>query len=201
VFPNSSRWSKGGPREPSDRGASGGARFCRTCCRGITPRLQFRVTRAYVALGSNLGDRSAHLAFACNALGRVPRTVLAAVSSSHETDAVGPPPQGRYLNAAAALDTSLTAREFLNALLEIEQTRGRTRTGQRWGPRTLDLDLLLFGDQILSEPGLTVPHPRLHERLFVLAPLAEIAPDAVVPTLHRSVADLLKSLAGAGAAG
>ena len=113
---------------------------------------------AYVALGSNLGDRSAHLAAAVAALGASAGVEVVAVSSSVETDPVGPPPQGRYLNAAACLRTDLAPRDLLERLHAIERSRGRTRGPVRNTARTLDLDLLLYGDRRIDEPGLTVPH-------------------------------------------
>jgi 2-amino-4-hydroxy-6-hydroxymethyldihydropteridine diphosphokinase len=139
------------------------------------------VTRAYVGLGANLGDRSAMLRTAIEQLRREPDVTLVAVSSVRETDPVGFLDQPRFLNAAAALDTELPARELLDRLLGIERRLGRTREGPRFGPRTIDLDLLLYGDERLEEPDLEVPHPRLHERLFVLEPLFELDPGLVVP--------------------
>jgi 2-amino-4-hydroxy-6-hydroxymethyldihydropteridine diphosphokinase len=137
---------------------------------------------AAIALGSNLGDRAGHISSALRALGDLPGTSLVACSSLYETAPVGPVPQGPFLNAAAVLSTSLTPRELLSALQSIERLRGRDRSsGQRWGPRTLDLDLLVYGQTVLDEPGLTLPHPRLHERAFVLVPLAEIAPNLPIP--------------------
>jgi 2-amino-4-hydroxy-6-hydroxymethyldihydropteridine diphosphokinase len=106
---------------------------------------------------------------------------------------VGVVDQPRFLNAAAALDTELTARELLAVLLAIERQLGRVRDGTRWGPRTIDLDLLLYGDEIVDEPGLRVPHPRLHERRFVLEPLVELDPELVVPGAGR-VSDALTAL-------
>lgn len=146
--------------------------------------------RAYVALGSNLGDRDAHLARALAALDATPGVERVARSAVYETDPVGPPPQGPYLNAVVALDTTLSARALLERLLAIEAACGRTRGAGRDAPRTLDLDLLLCGDEIVDEPGLRVPHPRLHERAFVLEPLCDVAPDLVHPVLGRRVAEL-----------
>jgi 2-amino-4-hydroxy-6-hydroxymethyldihydropteridine diphosphokinase len=139
------------------------------------------VQRAYIGVGANLGDREATMRAALAALDATPGIRVVAVSSFRETDPVGYVDQPRFLNAAAALDTELDARGLLDALLSVERGLGRTREGPRYGPRTIDLDLLLFGDAELDEPGLTVPHPRLHERAFVLEPLAELDPGLVVP--------------------
>ena len=149
------------------------------------------MTNAALGLGSNLGDRRAHLDGALQALGRVGR--ILAVSSFRETAPVGGPPQPDYLNGAVTLSTAKTPLELLHDAQEIERRAGRER-GVAWGPRTLDLDLLLYGDRIVSEPDLMIPHPRLHERLFVLEPLGEIAPDWLVPGLGRTVGDLLADL-------
>jgi 2-amino-4-hydroxy-6-hydroxymethyldihydropteridine diphosphokinase len=145
-----------------------------------------RRTRAWIALGSNVGDRNAHLDAAVDALAALPGTRVLARSSWHETEPVGGPAgQGPYLNGAAAIETELDARALLAAMQRIEREQGRDRSGGvRNAPRTLDLDLLVYGDASadarIDEPGLEVPHPRLHEREFVLAPLAEIAPSLVV---------------------
>lgn len=148
--------------------------------------------RAAIALGSNLGDRESHLRRGADAL----RSVLAAlvVSSAHETAYVGAgPAQPSYLNAAAIGETPLPARALLDALLEIEQRFGRERPYPD-APRTLDLDLILFGLEIHDEPGLVVPHPRFRRRRFVLEPLAEIAADWVDPVTGRTVEELLRGL-------
>jgi 2-amino-4-hydroxy-6-hydroxymethyldihydropteridine diphosphokinase len=139
------------------------------------------VTRAYVGLGANLGDRAATLGAALEQLASEPGIEVVAVSSFRETDPVGFLAQPRFLNAAAAVETTLPARELLERLLAIERRLGRTREGPRFGPRAIDLDVLLYGDDQISEPGLVVPHPRLHERLFALEPLAELDPQLRVP--------------------
>jgi 2-amino-4-hydroxy-6-hydroxymethyldihydropteridine diphosphokinase len=149
--------------------------------------------RAYVGLGANLGDREGSLRAALAALDATDGIQVAVVSTFRETDPVDYLDQPRFLNAAAALDTTLAPRELLDALLEVERSLGRTREGPRFGPRTIDLDLLLYGDESLDEPGLTVPHPRLHGRAFVLEPLAELDPGLVVPG-RGSLETLLRNL-------
>jgi 2-amino-4-hydroxy-6-hydroxymethyldihydropteridine diphosphokinase len=139
------------------------------------------VTRAYVGLGANLGDREETLRAAVGALGAEEGIDVVAVSTLRETEPVGVGRQPRFLNGAVALDTTLSARELLDRLLAVEQRFGRVRVAGEHGPRTLDLDLLLYGDETIDEPGLAIPHPRLHERRFVLEPLAELAPGLLVP--------------------
>jgi 2-amino-4-hydroxy-6-hydroxymethyldihydropteridine diphosphokinase len=139
------------------------------------------VTRAYVGLGANLGDREATLRRALDLLAEEPGIEVVSTSELRETDPVGVVDQPRFLNGAVALETSLSVRELLDALLRVERILGRVREGPRWGPRTVDLDLLLYGDEVVDEPGLHVPHPRLHERRFALEPLAELDPALVVP--------------------
>jgi 2-amino-4-hydroxy-6-hydroxymethyldihydropteridine diphosphokinase len=139
------------------------------------------VTRAYVGLGANLGDRERTLRAAVDALVDEDGIEVVAVSALRETDPVGVGEQPRYLNGAVALETTLSARDLLDRLLAVEQRFGRVRVPGERAPRTLDLDLLLYGDCKIDEPGLTVPHPRLHERRFVLEPLAELDPGLVIP--------------------
>jgi 2-amino-4-hydroxy-6-hydroxymethyldihydropteridine diphosphokinase len=153
---------------------------------------------AYVSIGTNLGDRDAHLALALRRLAELPETELVAVSPVFETDPVGPPPQGPFLNAAAKLRTALSPRALLAALLAIEQEAGRVRS-VRNAARSLDLDLLLHGDRVLDEPGLTLPHPRLAERPFVLEPLAALAPALVHPALGETIATLATRVRDPGA--
>lgn len=150
--------------------------------------------RAYVALGSNLGDRRAALEHAVERLRGAPGVRVLAVSDWIETDPVGGPPgQGRYLNGAAELETSLAPRALLELLQAIESDAGRARDVPH-GPRTLDLDLLLYGELALDERDLLVPHPRLEERVFVLQPLAQIAPDRRLPGSRRTVRERLDEL-------
>ena len=139
------------------------------------------MTRAYIGLGSNLDDRERILWSALHMLAFSPEVDVVAVSSFRETDPVGYLDQPAFLNAAAAVETELGPRELLGLLLDVERELGRTREGPRFGPMTIDLDLLLYGDEVVDEPGLTIPHPRLHERAFALEPLAELDPDLAVP--------------------
>lgn len=149
---------------------------------------------AYIALGSNLGDRAATLASAIRDLNAVAGIRVLRQSTFHDTTPVGGPEhQPRFLNAAVKLETDLSPEDLLAALLDIERKFGRTR-GERNGPRTLDLDLLVHGESIREHADPILPHPRLHERRFVLAPLAEIAPTLTVPTLNRTVSELLARL-------
>jgi 2-amino-4-hydroxy-6-hydroxymethyldihydropteridine diphosphokinase len=140
------------------------------------------VPRAYIGLGSNLGDREATIRAALEVLEAEPGLTVAAVSGLIDTEPVGVVDQPRFVNGVAAVDTEVSARGLLDVLLAVEQRFGRRREASLpQGPRTLDLDLLLYGDAEIDEPGLCVPHPRLHERAFVLGPLTELAPDLEVP--------------------
>jgi 2-amino-4-hydroxy-6-hydroxymethyldihydropteridine diphosphokinase len=147
--------------------------------------------RVYIGLGSNLAEPREQLRGALKALAALPSSSLVAVSSLYISDPLGPPDQPRYNNTVAVLDTSLAPLTLLDALQAIEQAQGRKRKAERWGPRTLDLDILLFGDRLLDEPRLTVPHYHLHARAFVLYPLAEVAPDTLQLADGRHLADLL----------
>ncbi len=150
---------------------------------------------AYIALGSNLGDREANIAGAIDAIAALPETQLVRSSTIIETDPVGPSGQGAYLNGAAWVRTLLEPRALLDALLTIESRFGRDRSREeRWGPRTLDLDVLVYADRVIDEPGLSVPHPRLHERAFVLIPLCELAPDLVIPGRKETPREMLGEL-------
>jgi 2-amino-4-hydroxy-6-hydroxymethyldihydropteridine diphosphokinase len=152
------------------------------------------VVRAFIGLGSNLGERETTLRAAVGRLRGLPQTEVRGVSSFRDTEPVGYVDQPRFLNAAVELETALSARDLLGALLELERDFGRDRNASSpQGPRTLDLDLLLYGEATVEEPGLEVPHPRLHERRFVLEPLAELDPNLVVPG-HGAVQDLLAKL-------
>lgn len=137
--------------------------------------------RAYVGLGSNLDHPIDHVDRALGELERLPSTRCTARSALYRSDPMGPADQPEYINAVAALETGLSALALLAELQRIETAHGRVRDGTRWGPRTLDLDLLLYDGQIIDTPQLQVPHPGLHERPFVLYPLAEIEPQLVVP--------------------
>jgi len=152
--------------------------------------------RACIGLGANLGDAVGTVQAAFGALDALPHTRVLHASRLYRTPAWGKTDQPAFVNAAAVLETGLDARALLDAMLSIERDFGRERAGDgsdRWGARTLDLDLLLYGDEAIDEPGLHVPHPHLHERAFALVPLIEIAPDVVIPG-HGRAADLVAAM-------
>lgn len=151
------------------------------------------MTRAYVGLGANLGPREATLRRAVELLALRAGVEVVAMSRLRETEPVGVAGQPPFLNGAVALETTLAPRALLDVLLGVERELGRVREGGRWGPRTVDLDLLVYGGEVVDEPGLRVPHPRLHERRFALEPLAELDPGLDVPGRGR-VTDLLAEL-------
>ena len=145
------------------------------------------MTLAYVGLGSNLGDREGLIRRAAELIG------AQRLSALLETDPWGYENQPKFLNAVAEIDTPLRARQLLDHLVDVERRLGRERIGPRWGPRTIDLDLLLFGDETIDEPGLIVPHPRLIEREFALRPLSELVPALKIPgngTVQEALAEL-----------
>jgi 2-amino-4-hydroxy-6-hydroxymethyldihydropteridine diphosphokinase len=149
--------------------------------------------RAFVGLGANLGPREETIGRAVELLAEEPKIAVVAVSGLRETDPVGVLDQPRFLNGVVALETELRPHALLDVLLRIERDLGRVRDGTRWGPRTIDLDLLVYGDEVVDEPGLRVPHPRLPERRFALEPLAELDPELVIPGSGK-ISDLLDRL-------
>jgi 2-amino-4-hydroxy-6-hydroxymethyldihydropteridine diphosphokinase len=152
------------------------------------------MTIAYVGLGANLGSREVMLRRAVELLGEADGVDVLAVSQLRETEPVGVLDQPPFLNGAVAVETTRTPCELLDLLLEIERSLGRVRE-ERWGPRTVDLDLLVYGDEVVDEPGLRVPHARLHERRFALEPLAELDPQFEVPG-RGAVSTLLAAIDG-----
>ena len=148
-------------------------------------------SRVYLSLGSNVGDRASQLLSAVGRLETTGRVV--AVSSFYETEPVEFTPQPWFLNCAVALESSQTPQQLMDSILLIEQEMGRRRL-QKKGPRTIDIDILLFDDAVVNSPELTIPHPALHQRRFVLKPLAEIAPDVLHPVLKKAVRELLEAL-------
>lgn len=152
------------------------------------------MARAFIGIGSNLGDRSAYVASARQSLAELPETLLTGFSSVYDTAPISHIEQDDFLNAVAELDTQLEPLALLDALAAIEGSAGRPGSARRvkWGPRTLDLDILLYDDRVISEDALVVPHPLMHERWFVLKPLAELAPQVVHPILQMTVGELLK---------
>ncbi len=148
----------------------------------------------FIGLGSNQGDRELNLLRTVAEIGKIPEARITALSGFYDTEPVGPVTQENFMNAVLRLETGISPHRLLNELQRIEtEVFLRTRT-VRWGPRRMDLDILFYGDLIVKEENLVIPHPRLHERRFVLLPLAEIAPLFIHPALEKSVIDLLSSL-------
>jgi 2-amino-4-hydroxy-6-hydroxymethyldihydropteridine diphosphokinase len=146
---------------------------------------------AYLGLGSNLGEREETIRRAVGALAGHPEIEVRQIAEPIETEPVGPPGQGPYLNAAVEVGTTLPPQQLLSICKDIEEHLGREPGGERWGPRTIDLDILLYGEEVIDEPGLTVPHMELYRRRFALEPLSRIAPEARHPVLGLTVAELL----------
>jgi 2-amino-4-hydroxy-6-hydroxymethyldihydropteridine diphosphokinase len=153
--------------------------------------------RAYIALGSNLANPVLQVQEALKLISQLPDSTLVATSSLYRSAPLGPPEQAYYINAVAAIDTLLSAHELLNKLQKLEQAQGRVEKPIHWGPRTLDLDLLLYGNKTINTPNLIVPHPEMKERNFVLYPLAEIAPDLLFPN-KQSLKDIITGSTTAG---
>lgn len=155
------------------------------------------MARVFIALGSNLSNPVSQLQQAIQSLGRLEQTSLISTSSFYRSLPMGPPDQPDYINAVVCLETALEPLPLLDSLQHIEQQQGRVRTGERWGPRKLDLDILLYDEQIISNDRLIIPHPGLHERSFVLYPLQEIAPELEIPG-HGQLARLVAKCDKAG---
>lgn len=149
---------------------------------------------AYIALGSNLGDRAGFLKSAVEKIAKLPKTQVIRRSSWHETPPAGGPPQGLFLNGVAKVETALKPVDLLDRLQQIEQDLGRPRDREKWGPRVVDLDLLDYGGLGMKSAGLELPHPRLHERPFVLVPLVEIEPEWFHPRLKKTAKELLEEI-------
>ncbi len=147
--------------------------------------------RVFIGIGSNEGDRLRNVSEAIRLLGASEGIRVAQMATIIETEPIGGPPQDLFLNTVVEINTSLAPHALLVTLKEIERRLGRVPSAERWGPRPIDLDILLYDDVVMQQPDLTIPHPRLHERLFVLEPLAQLAPDIVPPLLMKSAAELL----------
>ena len=152
------------------------------------------MSRVFIGVGSNEGERLEQISKAVEALGRAPGCRLVQMATICETEPVGGPPQGPYLNTVVEIDTVLQPDALLRELKAIEAGQGRAPSAARWGPRPIDLDILLYENLVLAKPDLLIPHVRLHERRFVLEPLAQLAPEVCHPVLKRSVAELLAEL-------
>ena len=151
------------------------------------------MSRVFIGIGSNEGDRLTNISAAVKALGTMKGVRVVQMATIIETEPVGGPPQEPYLNTVVELETGIPPLELLKNLQEIERELGRLPSAVRWGPRPIDLDMLLYGERIVDQPGLQIPHPRLHGRRFVLEPLAQLAPDFAHPILRHTIQELLLS--------
>ncbi|MBN2418135.1 MAG: 2-amino-4-hydroxy-6-hydroxymethyldihydropteridine diphosphokinase [Deltaproteobacteria bacterium] len=149
---------------------------------------------AYIGIGSNLGDPYENCMKAVEAVKENPFCTVKALSPFYRTEPVGVEGQNWFVNVVLAVNTSLSSAELIEVLLDIEKKMGRTRSGIRWESRVIDLDILLFGNEIINDKNLTVPHPRMHVRRFVMAPMADIAPELIHPVKGKSMADLLQEI-------
>jgi 2-amino-4-hydroxy-6-hydroxymethyldihydropteridine diphosphokinase len=154
--------------------------------------LRFNLAQVFLSLGSNLGDRLGYLKRAIAKIGESDSMVVLRISPVYETEPVGNPDQSRFLNMVVSIETDFKPLRLLEYLLEIEEKLDRRRN-EKWGPRTIDMDILLYDELILNSDRLTLPHPRMHQRRFVLIPLAQISPNLFHPLLKKSVAELLRS--------
>ena len=150
------------------------------------------MSRVFIGIGSNQGERLAQISNAARAVGALQGVRLCRMATIIETAPAGGPPQDPYLNTVIEVDASLSPRELLTALKGVELALGRTASGERWGPRPIDLDVLLYDDRVVEEPDLKIPHERMHQRRFVLEPLMQLAPELVHPVLKRSISDLAR---------
>jgi 2-amino-4-hydroxy-6-hydroxymethyldihydropteridine diphosphokinase len=156
------------------------------------------MARVFVGIGTNEGDRLANISRAVQRLGALEQTRLVQMASIYDTQPVGGPPQGDYLNTVVEIDTALEPERLLVALKAIEREFGRRPDGPRWGPRPIDLDVLLYDGAMVQQPQLTIPHLMLHRRRFVLEPLAQLAPSLIHPVLRRTINELLSELSASG---
>ena len=152
------------------------------------------MSRVFIGVGSNEGDRLQHISNAVKALGATAGVAVTQMATIIETEPIGGPPQGPYLNTVVELETAVSPADLLKTLKAIEQRLGRKPSAERWGPRPIDLDLLLYDDRVIETSDLTVPHPRLHERRFVLEPLAQLAPQVIHPLVNQTIGELLTTL-------